>query len=144
MSLAPAALMEQSLLKLAESGVELRHGLYQRFFAAFPARQAAFLCPEATSLRMTDETLQMLYGLAGEEKWVWPLVAELIYTHRAYGKLPLREYDAFVDMVIAELAAVLGESWSEAEAEAWQAQAERLKTMIATAQAEWDPVLPPG
>ena len=144
MSLAPAALMEQSLLKLAESGVELRHGLYQRFFAAFPARQAAFLCPEATSLRMTDETLQMLYGLAGEEKWVWPLVAELIYTHRAYGKLPLREYDAFVDMVIAELAAVLGESWSEAEAEAWQAQAERLKTMIATAQAEWDPVLPRG
>ena len=144
MSLAPAALMEQSLLKLAESGVELRHGLYQRFFAAFPARQAAFLCPEATSLRMTDETLQMLYGLAGEEKWVWPLVAELIYTHRAYGKLPLREYDAFVDMVIAELAAVLGESWSEAEAEAWQAQAERLKTMIATAQAEWDPVMPRG
>ena len=144
MSLAPAALMEQSLLKLAESGVELRHGLYQRFFAAFPARQAAFLCPEATSLRMTDETLQMLYGLAGEEKWVWPLVAELIYTHRAYGKLPLRKYDAFVDMVIAELAAVLGESWSEAEAEAWQAQAERLKTMIATAQAEWDPVLPRG
>ena len=144
MSLAPAALMEQSLLKLAESGVELRHGLYQRFFAAFPARQAAFLCPEATSLRMTDETLQMLYGLAGEEKWVWPLVAELIYTHRAYGNLPLREYDAFIDMVVAELAAVLGESWSEAEAEAWQAQAERLKTMIATAQAEWDPVLPRG
>ena len=144
MSLAPAALMEQSLLKLAESGVELRHGLYQRFFAAFPARQAAFLCPEATSLRMTDETLQMLYGLAGEEKWVWPLVAELIYTHRAYGNLPLREYDAFIDMVVAELAAVLGESWSEAEAEAWQAQAERLKTMIATAQAEWDPVMPRG
>lgn len=144
MNLAPAALMEQSLLKLADSGVELRHGLYQRFFAAFPARRAAFLCPEATSLRMTDETLQMLYGLAGEEKWVWPLVAELIYTHRAYGSLPLREYDAFVDMVIAELAAVLGESWSEAEAEAWQAQAERLKTMIATAQAEWDPVLPRG
>ena len=144
MSLAPAALMEQSLLKLAESGVELRHGLYQRFFAAFPARQAAFLCPEATSLRMTDETLQMLYGLAGEEKWVWPLVAELIYTHRAYGNLPLREYDAFIDMVVEELAAVLGESWSEAEAEAWQAQAERLKTMIATAQAEWDPVLPRG
>ena len=144
MNLAPAALMEQSLLKLAESGVELRLGLYQRFFAAFPARQAAFLCPEATSLRMTDETLQMLYGLASEEKWVWPLVAELIYTHRAYGNLPLREYDAFVDMVVAELAAVLGESWSEAEAEAWLAQAERLKAMIATAQAEWDPVLPRG
>ncbi len=144
MTLAPAALMEQSLLKLAASGVELRHGLYERFFAEFPARRAAFLCPESTSLRMTDETLQILYGLASDEQWVWPLVAELIYTHRTYGALPLREYDAFVDLTVAELAAVLVESWSAAEAEAWQAQAERLKTMIGTAQAEWDQTLPRG
>ena len=137
-----AALMEQSLLKLAASGVELRHGLYERFFAEFPARRADFLCPEATSIRMTDETLQMMYGLAAGESWVWPLVAELSYTHRAYGKLPIAEYDAFVDMTVAQLAAILGDDWSEAEAKAWSAQAERLKVLISKAQAEWEQVLP--
>jgi hemoglobin-like flavoprotein len=136
--------MEQTLALLAEHKIELRHGLYERFFAAFPARQAAFLCPEATSLRMTDETLQMLHGLAGDEKWVWPLVAELVYTHRAYGTLPLREYDAFVDMVIEELEATLGADWTRAQADAWLEQAEALKTMIGKAQAEWDQVLPRG
>ena len=134
--------MEHTLALLAERGIELRHGLYERFFTAFPARQAAFLCPEATSVRMTDETLQMLHGLAAGESWVWPLVAELIYTHRAYGALPLREYDAFVDMVVDELEAALGDGWTRDQADAWHEQAEALKTMIGKAQAEWDQVLP--
>lgn len=139
-----ADLMEQSLLKLAERGIELRHGLYQRFFAAFPERRSAFLCPDATSIRMTDETLQMMHGIAAEENWVWPLVAELIATHRSYGALPLREYDAFVDMLVDELCEALGPDLTRDQADAWRDQAERLKTMIGKAQAEWDQVLPRG
>ena len=137
-----AALIEASLLRLAERGIELRHGLYERFFAAYPARRADFLCPEATSIRMTDETLQMMHGLASDESWVWPLVAELSYTHRAYGRLPFAEYEAFVDLTVAEMAEALGDDWSEAQAEAWGRQAGRLKGMIAKAQTEWDVVLP--
>ena len=137
-----AALIEASLLRLAERGIELRHGLYERFFAAYPARRADFLCPEATSIRMTDETLQMMHGLATDESWVWPLVAELSYTHRAYGRLPFAEYEAFVDLTVAEMAEALGDDWSEAQAEAWGRQAARLKGMIAKAQTEWDVVLP--
>ena len=134
--------MEHTLALLAERKIELRHGLYERFFAAFPARRSAFLCPEATSVRMTDETLQMLHGLAAGETWVWPLVAELIYTHRAYGALPLREYDAFVDMVVEELEAALGSDFTRDQETAWSEQAEALKTMIGKAQPEWDQVLP--
>ena len=134
--------MEATLVLLAERNIEVRHGLYERFFAAFPARRAAFLCPEATSVRMTDETLQMLHGLASDETWVWPLVAELVVTHRAYGALPLREYDAFVDMVVAELEAALGADFTPEQQAAWLIQARALKTMIAKAQAEWDLVLP--
>ncbi len=134
--------MEHTLALLAERNIELRHGLYERFFARFPARRKAFLCPEATSVRMTDETLQLLYGLALGETWVWPLVAELVVTHRAYGALPLREYDAFVDLVVDELKAALGTGWTREQAEAWQEQAEALKTMVGKAQAEWDQVLP--
>jgi hemoglobin-like flavoprotein len=136
--------MEQTLALLAERNIELRHGLYERFFAAFPARREAFLCPEATSVRMTDETLQMMFGLAAGETWVWPLVAELIYTHRAYGALPLREYDAFVDMVVEELEAALGADFTREQETAWNEQAEALKAMIGKAQAEWDQVLPRG
>jgi hemoglobin-like flavoprotein len=136
--------MEQTLALLAERNIELRHGLYERFFAAFPARREAFLCPEATSVRMTDETLQMMSGLAAGETWVWPLVAELIYTHRAYGALPLREYDAFVDMVVEELEAALGADFTREQETAWNEQAEALKAMIGKAQAEWDQVLPRG
>lgn len=139
---AAAATMEHTLALLAERKIELRHGLYERFFAAFPARRSAFLCPEATSVRMTDETLQMLHGLAAGETWVWPLVAELIYTHRAYGALPLREYDAFVDMVVEELEAALGSDFTRDQETAWSEQAEALKTMIGKAQPEWDQVLP--
>jgi hemoglobin-like flavoprotein len=139
-----AATIEHTLVLLAERSIELRHGLYERFFTAFPARRAAFLCPEATSVRMTDETLQMLHGLASDETWVWPLVAELVATHQAYGDLPLREYDAFVDMAVEELQAALGPDFTRKQKTAWSKQAEALKTMIGKAQAEWDQVLPRG
>lgn len=137
-----AALIEATLVRLAERGIELRHGLYDRFFAAYPARRADFLCPEATSVRMTDETLQMIHGLAADESWVWPLVAELSYTHRAYGRLPFEEYETFVDLTVTTMADALGVDWSQAEAAAWGRQADRLKAMIAKAQNDWERVLP--
>ncbi len=139
-----AELIEQKLLQLARRGIELRHGLYERFFAAFPERRSAFLCPEATSIRMTDETLQMLHGIAAGESWVWPLIAELIATHRSYGHLPLREYDVFVDLVVDELDKALCTEMSREHETVWREQAERLKTMIGKAQAEWDQILPRG
>ena len=140
--MSPAENMEQTLTLLAERNIELRHGLYERFFGKFPARRAAFLCPEATSVRMTDETLQLLYGLAGGETWVWPLISELVATHQAYGALPLAEYDAFVDMVVEELEVSLGADWTGEQARVWLEQAAALKAMIGKAQAEWDHVLP--
>lgn len=82
---ADAAAMEASLAAVADACVDIRHALFDRFFAAFPDRRASFMIVEASSRRMTDETLQMMLGLAKGEGWVWPLVAELVFTHRAYG-----------------------------------------------------------
>jgi hemoglobin-like flavoprotein len=137
-----AELIEASLLRLADTGVELRHGLFERFFAAYPERQAAFLCPEATSVRMTDETLQILYGLAQDEAWVWPLIAELVATHRSYGTLPLAEYEAFIDLTLVELGEALGSDWTDPCAAAWGRQAARFKALIAEATEEWNRILP--
>jgi hemoglobin-like flavoprotein len=142
MSESDAALIEASLVRLSDLGIELRHSLFARFFATFPERQAAFLCPEATSVRMTDETLQILYGLALDEGWVWPLIAELVATHRSYGELPLAEYDAFIDLTLEALSAALGPDWTEPSAAAWIRQAARFKALIAEAAAEWSRILP--
>ena len=91
---------------------------------------------------MTDETLQMMFGLAKGEGWVWPLVAELVFTHRAYGPLPIAEYDAFIDMTVVELGIAAGAAWSDDSAVAWQRHANELKMMIRRARAEWQAALP--
>ncbi len=144
MNATDADLIEASLLRLGDSGVELRHQLYERFFLRFPGRRAAFLSTEATSVRMTDETLQILYGLAQSESWAEALIAELVGTHRSYGTLPLAEYDAFIDLTIAVLGETLGADWNPATAAAWARQAAQFKRLIAQATTDWNHLLPTG
>lgn len=136
------AAMEASLAAVADAGIDIRHALFDRFFAAYPERRDTFMVVDASSRRMTDETLQMMFGLAKGEGWVWPLVTELVHTHRAYGPLPIAEYDAFIDMTVAELGAAAGATWTRESAEAWAGQAEALKAMIRRARAEWQAALP--
>lgn len=144
MSAADAALMEASLVAVAEAGIDIRLPLFERFFAAFPARRPSFISVDAASRRMTDETLQMMFGLAGGEAWVWPLVAELVFTHRSYGALPIGEYDAFIDMTVAELGVAAGAAWNAETAAAWARSAYAPKAMIRKARAEWAEAMPAG
>jgi len=139
-----AALMEATLAAVAETGIDIRHTLFERFFSAYPERHPAFLNLDAASRRMTDETLQILVGLATDEGWVWPLVAELVATHRNYGMLPTDEYDAFIDLAIDELGRAAGRAWTGAHAAAWRRQGEILKAMIRRALAEWESAMPGG
>jgi hypothetical protein len=141
---ADAALMEASLIAVADAGIDIRIPLFERFFAAYPERRASFISVDAASRRMTDETLQMMFGLAKGETWVWPLVAELVFTHRSYGALPIAEYDAFIDMTAAELGAAAGDAWSAPTAAAWQRHADALKAMIRKARAELASAMPAG
>src|SRR3546814_7314087 len=136
--------MEASLAAVADAGVDIRHALFDRFFAAFPDRRASFMIVDASSRRMTDETLQMMLGLAKGESWVWPLVAELVFTHRAYGALPIEEYDAFIGMTVEELSTAAGAAWTAETGTAWQPQADGWKAMIRKARAERESALPRG
>lgn len=132
-----AAWLEESLLALADQETDIRGPLFDQFFAAFPERRPAFLNLDAASRRMTDECLQMLYGLASGEGWVWPLVAELVATHHNYGVIPMTEYDGFIDATIEQLAAAHGEGWTADHAAAWGRQADALKKMVREATAGW-------
>ncbi len=131
-------------MAVADAGIDIRHRLFARFFAAYPDRRAAFINVDAASRRMTDETLQIMFGLASGESWVWPLVAELVVTHRNYGALPMTEYDAFIDMTLIELGVAAGAAWTPACASAWTDQASGLKAMIRRAQTEWQSAMPEG
>lgn len=137
-----AASMEASLIAAADADIRLP--LFERFFAAFPERRASFISIDAASRRMTDETLEMMLGLAKGEGWVWPLVAELVFTHRSYGALPIAEYDAFIDMTVDELGKAAGADWTVEAASAWQRHADALKAMIRKARAEWKSAMPAG
>lgn len=139
-----AALMEASLVAVAEAGIDIRLPLFERFFAAYPDRRPSFISVDAASRRMTDETLQMMLGLAEGADWVWPLVAELVFTHRSYGVLPIAEYDAFIDMTVAELGVAAGAAWRAETAAAWARSADALKAMIRKARAEWAEAMPAG
>lgn len=141
MTAADAASMEASLLAVADADIDIRHALFDRFLAAFPGRRAAFLNLDAASRRMTDETLQMLLGLARGEGWVWTQIADLVGNHRNYGTLTSEEYDGFIDMTIAELGIASGDAWNAATAAAWKRQATALKALVRKAQAGWESAL---
>lgn len=143
MGKADAELMEASLIAVAEAGVELRFALFERFFAAWPERSASFLNVDAASRRMTDETLEMMMGLAkGEDNWVWPLAAELIANHRGYGNLPLAEFESWIALTIEIVRDAAGAVWNAETEAAWARQGERLKVMLEEARAGWDRAMP--
>ncbi len=135
-----ADLIEDGLLALAGQEDAFRLMLFDRFFAAYPARRPAFLAFDASSRRMADETLQLLHGLATEAHWVWPHIADLVDLHRAYGALADAEYDLFIDLTV-ETACALGGATPAAVA-AWQRQAALLKALVQRAGADWAAALP--
>ena len=143
-----AALMEASLIAVAEAidagAPEIRFPLFDRFFEIFPDRRATFYTLGSSSPRMTDETVQMLYGLASGASWVQGLVNELSYTHRQYGALPVVEYDLWIDLTVDVLRDTAGPAWSAACEAAWRHQAERLKAMVAEAKTGWVAAMAPG
>ena len=135
--------MEASLIAVADSGIELRHPLFARWFAVWPDRRATFINADASSRRMTDETLEMMLGLAkGEELWVGPLVDELAFTHRSYGRLPWAEYKSWIALTIECVGEAAGEAWSAEADAAWVRQGKALKLLIQAARAGWDAAMP--
>lgn len=132
-----ADLMQRSLAAAASHEPAMRAALFERFFARYPDRRQIFLHVEATSVRMTSETLAWMLGLAQGEGWVWGQIAELVFQHRNYGHLPAQEYADFVTMTIDALGDAARPEWSEATATAWHRHAASLNALIEKAIGEW-------
>ena len=131
-----SGLIEASLIALDGREAGMRATLFDRFFARFPEREAIFIHVSASSVRMTDETLQWMYGLAQNKTWVWAQICELVFNHRNYDQLHAAEYAAFIDLAIDALRDTTG-GWDAATEGAWRRQAEALKALIERAMHEW-------
>ncbi len=124
------AAMEQTLIAIAEAEIDIAPALFDRFFKAFPEQRAAFYNLDAAQARMTNETLEAMYGLATDEHWVATTVTNFVDLHRNYGAYSAELYAAFVDLTVETLADAAGTQWSDRSEAAWRAQATRLKAMI--------------
>jgi len=132
-----AELMERSLAAAAPNEAGMRAALFERFLTRHPDHRALFMHVEATSIRMTDEALTWLLGVAQGENWVWGQIAELVYQHNNYGHLPAEDYADFIAMTIDALEEAAGAEWNEATAAAWQRSATALNALITRAIGEW-------
>ena len=132
--------MERTLEALAGKDDALSIRLFELFFAEFPARRTDFIAFEASSRRMTDETLQLLYGQASGAHWLWTQVADLVDLHRSYGAYTDAEFDRFI-VLTAETACELADAGDE-ERRAWGRQADALQALVHKARAEWEVALP--
>lgn len=136
------AQMEATLIAIAEADIDITPALYERFFATFPEQRSAFTNLDAASGRMANETIEALIGLASGESWVPVTITNFVDLHRNYGDIPVSQYTAFVDMIVAALADAAGAKWNDLQEHAWQAQADRLNKMIAEACEGRTPTLP--
>lgn len=125
-----AVIMEASLIAAAESDLDIRQIIFDRFFAAFPNTRPLFYNLEAASGRMINETLEAMIGLADDAPWVTTTVVNFVDLHRNYAAIPFEHYAAFVDMTVDALAVAVGDTWPSEAQKAWDVAAARLKTLI--------------
>jgi hemoglobin-like flavoprotein len=124
------AMMESCLIAAAESDIDIRQVIFDRFFEAFPETRPLFYNLEAASGRMINETLEAMVGLADGAPWVATTVINFIDLHRNYGAIPADQYNAFIDITIEVLAGAVGVGWTNDVEIMWQRQAEQLKSLI--------------
>lgn len=106
--------------------------VFARFLADYPDEAARFINLDAAVLRMTDETLVLLLGLAGGEGWAPGGAAHWADLHRNYGAIADDRYRAWTRLVVEELASTAGADWVRS-AQGWAEASEQLTALLLTA-----------
>ena len=113
--------------------IDIVPALFARFFATFPEHRAVFINLDAAAIRMTNETVEAMIGLATEAAWVPTTIINFVDLHRNYGSFSVSLYAAFVDITVDALAVAAGASWTFQSNAAWREQAAKLNILIAEA-----------
>lgn len=128
-----AAVMEESLYAVAESGEDITPHFFRKFFTTFPDQLSNFQNPRVTCGSMAIEILDTLFGVAKRDLWVPNATEGFVIAHRSYGDIAPFIYNTSLDLFIDTLADLAGNSWTADYDAAWRAQAETLKVIIAQA-----------
>jgi hypothetical protein len=110
----------------------LSQRVFARFLAEYPDEAARFINLDAAVLRMTDETLVLLLGLAGGEGWAAGGAAHWADLHRNYGAIADDRYRAWTQLVVEELALATEAEWLPS-ASGWADASEQLTALLLAA-----------
>ena len=119
-------LISDSLEACAEQDLDISDGVYQRFFAADKA--AAELMDHSDQQmrgRMLQEVLQMLLSEDDTDYLTWEVSNHLLSYNVTLGM-----YATFFEALQSSVASELGDQWTPAYAQAWQAKTVSLLAQI--------------
>ena len=121
------ALIEASLILVAERLGDPAPLVYARLFAAFPELEALFVRDQAGMVRgnMLQVTLECLLDFAGPRAYASYFVGSERVNHAGLG-VPSAMFDRFYQTVIATFREALGPDWTAATEAAWQRAAQGL------------------
>ncbi len=129
-------LIEQTLNALHGKEEEYRTTVFDRLFSTYPDVHRNFLGLEGSKVRMSNEVIELMRGLASDADWVEMQTIDVIDLHRSYGDFALDQFFHFADFAVDSICKVTGASAEQRAA--WQRQADKLKPLIEQARPDWD------
>lgn len=129
-------LIEQTLEALDGREDEYRLQVFDRLFKDYPDARENFLGFDGSSVRMSNEVLELMHGLAAGQDWVPTQTTDVIDLHQSYGDFRLDQFHHFADLAVATVCDVTGASAEQRAA--WQRQADKLKPLIEQSRDDWD------
>ncbi len=119
---APPNLIELSFELAASHCADLTPLVYQRLFTEHPETQAMFRSQGSALVKgsMLALTIEAILDFAGERRGPFRLIACEVVSHDGYGT-PRELFIAFFAVIRDTLRELLGDQWSPAMAQAWDA-----------------------
>lgn len=124
-------LVTASLALAAERCDDLTPKVYARLFAAHPETRAKFRA-EARDLvkgSMLAMALEAILDFVGPRDGPYRMIACEVLSHDGYGTPP-ELFRAFFPVIVATVAEVAGDHWTDAMARAWQSTLDDLDRLI--------------
>ncbi|HQQ62284.1 MAG TPA: globin [Pseudomonadales bacterium] len=126
-------LIERSLEKIGEKGVDITSAVYARFFANHPDAVRLFHGKEQAVLgKMLNEVLMSSVDCAGHANFLHGLLTTQANDHMAWG-VKAEMYGAFFDALVEEIRDVLGPDWDRDTQIAWQKQCTAMEEIMMAA-----------
>lgn len=115
-----AALIEESLEQLAETGQDPTPEVYARLFTRHPYMRPYFLRDTNGAIKgeMLSRTFSAILDFVGERRYADHMIGTEIMTHEGYD-VPREVFVTFFAAIRDTLSDMLGERWTPAFASAW-------------------------